>query len=119
MEADRTAPVCGVDLRVSARGLTLEIRGVLDSDSLPALSAQLARLQCSPCEEVVVDVRRVDVLDHAGCNAIASLAHYVPARGGRFVIRCKPGAIKGLLVSTGLGEHIEELAPRGLVGSAN
>ena len=40
--------------------------------------------------------------------AIAGLAHYVSARGGRLIISCGPGAIRGLLVSTGLGPHLED-----------
>ena len=100
--------LCQVELRTSDLGSALSIRGALDSRSLPALSAQLDQLQCTPCEHVLLDVASVSVLDHAGCNAIAGLAHYVTGRGGRLVIRCGPGAIRGLLVSTGLGPHLEE-----------
>jgi anti-anti-sigma factor len=110
IDTDALPRVCEVELRISDLGSALSIRGALDAGSLPALSAQLDQLQCTPCQEVLLDVAAVTVLDHTGCNAIAGLAHYVSARGGRLIIRCGPGAIRGLLCSSGLGAHLEEYA---------
>jgi anti-anti-sigma factor len=101
---------CEVSLRGTEHGLLLEVSGSLDASCMPALSAQLDQLQCSPCEEAILDVTNVSVVDHVGLNAIAGLAHYVAARGGRFVIRCSPGAIRGLLISTGLGPNLVDAA---------
>jgi anti-anti-sigma factor len=108
IQVEEPPTLCEVELATSDLGSALSIRGVLDADSLPALSAQLDQLQCTSCEHVLLDVASVSVLDHAGCNAIAGLAHYVSGRGGRLIIRCGPGAIRGLLVSTGLGAHLED-----------
>ena len=60
----------------------------------------------------ILDMTHVSVVDHVGLNAIAGLAHYVAARGGRFLIRCSPGAIRGLLISTGLGPNLEDASSR-------
>jgi len=102
------AALCEVTLTTTEGGLLLAIRGALDASSMPALAVQIDQLQCTPCEKAVLDLCKVDVADHVGLNAIAGLAHYVAARGGRLVIRCSPGAIRGLLISTGLGAHIED-----------
>jgi anti-sigma B factor antagonist len=104
---ERPFPVCQVELRSEDDVLTLEIRGTLDANSVPALAAQLEQLQCTPCDRAVLDVRRVGVIDHVGCNAIAQAAHYVRERGGRLVIRCLPGAIRGILASAGLAPFLE------------
>jgi len=106
------AALCKVTLRTSEHGLVLEVQGSLDGSCMPALSAQFDQLQCTPCEEAILDMTRVSVVDHVGLNAIAGLAHYVAARGGRFLIRCAPGAIRGLLISTGLGPHLEVASSR-------
>jgi anti-sigma B factor antagonist len=98
---------CGVVLHPSDGGGTLVVRGTLDGETLPALSAQIDQLLCTPCEEAVLDVRDLTVLDARGCRAVAGLAHAVAGLGGRLVIRTAPGAITGLLVSTGLGQYLE------------
>lgn len=105
--ADLEPARCEVVLFPGDRGGTLVVRGVLDGSTLPALSAQIDQLLCTPCEEAVLDLRRVSVLDARGCRAVAGLAHQVARAGGTLVIRTGPGAIAGLLVSTGLGRHLE------------
>lgn len=104
---ESASPVCEVALLTSSGGLTLEVKGTLDASTLPALSAQLDQLQCTPCDNTILDLQAVEVLDHVACNAIAGLSHYVAARGGDLVIRCVPGAIRGILVSVGLGDRLE------------
>ena len=94
---------CEVTLLETPRGLTLSVAGALDAHSVPALSAQFDQLQCTPCDEALLDLRDLSVVDGVGLNAVAGLAHDVAGRGGTLVIRCLPGAIRGLLVSTGLG----------------
>jgi anti-anti-sigma factor len=98
---------CEVALHPTERGGTLVVRGTLDGSTLPALSAQIDQLLCTPCGEAVLDVRRVSVLDARGCRALAGLAHQVTRLGGTLIIRSAPGAITGLLVSTGLGQYLD------------
>jgi anti-anti-sigma factor len=105
--ADLEPARCEVFLFPGDRGGTLVVRGALDGSTLPALSAQIDQLLCTPCEEAVLDLRRVSVLDARGCRAVAGLAHQVARVGGTLVIRTGPGAIAGLLVSTGLGRYLE------------
>ncbi|MGH8996780.1 MAG: STAS domain-containing protein [Acidimicrobiales bacterium] len=107
---ERPFPVCQVELRTEDDVLTLEIRGTLDASSVPALAAQFEQLQCTPYDQAVMDVRGVDVIDHVGCHAIAQVAHFVRERGGHLVIRCVPGAICGILASTGLSPFLEDPA---------
>lgn len=95
----------------TARGLTLTVRGALDARAMPALATQFDLLQCTPCEEAVLDLCDVTVVDCVGLNAVAGLSHYVAGRGGILRIRCRPGAIRGLLVSTGLGARLEDAEP--------
>jgi anti-sigma B factor antagonist len=104
----RPRPVCQVELRSEDDVLVLEIRGALDATSVPALAAQLEQLQWAPCERAVIDVRRVGVIDCVGCNAIAQAAHYVRERGGHLLIRCVPGAIRGILAAAGLSPFFED-----------
>jgi anti-anti-sigma factor len=85
---------------------------------MPALSAQFDQLQCSPCDEAVLDLRDVSVVDCVGLNALAGLSHYIDGRGGTLVIRCSPGAIRGMLVSTGLGSRLEDPGAARAVPSA-
>lgn len=101
-------PLCEVTLSHKDGVLVLSVRGCLVASSMPALSAQIDQLQCSPCEQTEIDIRAVEVIDHVGLNALAGLAHYISARGGRLVIGCCPGAIRGWLISTGLGRHLDD-----------
>ena len=110
MLEERPFPVCQVELRGDDDLLVLEIRGALDKTSVPAFSAQFEQLQCTPCDRAVIDVRKVGVIDCVGCNAIAYAAHYMRERGGHLAIRCAPGAIRGILASTGLSQFFEDPA---------
>lgn len=102
-------PRCEVTLLETDRGLTLRVRGSLDAQAMPALTAQFDQLQCTACDQAVLDLNDVLVVDCVGLNAVAGLCHYVSGRGGTLLIRCRPGAIRGLLVSIGLGSRLEEL----------
>lgn len=93
--------------RPTERGATLVLRGTLDRSTLPALSAQIDQLLCAPFEEAVLDLRRVSVVEARGCRAVAGLAHEVSRLGRTLIIRSAPGAISGLLVSSGLGRYLE------------
>ncbi len=63
---------------------TLRIRGRLRADTVHLLSEHVDRLGCKWCDEVVVDLRAVSMLDATGAKSLAGLAHYVLGRGGRF-----------------------------------
>lgn len=108
MLEERPFPVCQVEFRGDDDALVLEIRGTLDKTSVPALTAQLEQIQCAPCDHAVIDVRKLGVIDCVGTNAIACVAHYVRERGGHLVIRCTPGAIRGILASSGLAPFFED-----------
>ncbi|GEM_PF-4765873 len=101
-------PLCEVSMRKHGNGHVLEVRGELGALTLPAFETQIDQVLCAREPETVLDVRHVSVLDCAGCSAIAGLAHDLSRRGGTLVIRTAPGAIRGLLISTGLAECLAE-----------
>ena len=76
------APALQVELDVEGSTCRLTLRGELCGGSLATLAAQVDRLGCIPCEQVVVDMRQVTELDPAGARVILGLHYYVRGRGG-------------------------------------
>ena len=81
----------GSDLAVwtdqSANRCVLNLRGQLCADTVPVLDRHVDRLGCRWCDEVVVDLRGVVLMDVVGARLLVGLGHYVGGRGGRFEIR--------------------------------
>jgi anti-anti-sigma regulatory factor len=77
-----SAPVLQVELESSPTTCRLTLRGILCDSSIAALEAQVDQLGCTPCHEVVIDLRQVTRLDPVGANVIFGLYHYVVGRGG-------------------------------------
>jgi anti-anti-sigma factor len=109
--ADR--PLCEVRLQLFERDLVLRVLGSLVASTVPALSAQFDQLQCTPCDEVVLDLHELSAIDTVGCNAILGITQYMSHRHGTLQIRGASNAIRGLLVSTGLAEYLADDASSG------
>lgn len=62
----------------------LRLRGRLTSGTVSLLETHVDALGCSGCEEVVLDLSGVTLLDEVGASLIVGLGHYVAGRGGRF-----------------------------------
>ena len=104
-------PTLQVELDVQGPRCLLMVRGELCGGSLSALAAQVDRLGCLPCEQVVVDLRRVTRLDQAGAKVILGLYYYVLGRGGALRVTGMVGPVEDTLRAAGA-----ELVPRdGLV----
>ena len=85
----------------------LTLRGELCGGSLAALAAQVDQLGCMPCEQVVVDMRQVTLLDPAGARVILGLHYYVGGRGGVLRVIGTAGEVAETLRAAG-----PELLPR-------
>jgi anti-anti-sigma factor len=103
------APTLEVELDVQGPTCRLTLRGELCGGSLAALAAQVDRLGCLPCEQVVVDMRQVTRLDQAGAKVILGLYYYVLGRGGTLRATGMTGEALETLRATGA----ELLPPEG------
>ena len=81
----------------------LTLRGELCGGSLATLAAQVDRLGCIPCEQVVVDMRQVTELDPVGARVILGLHYYVRGRGGVLRVTGTAGEVAAILRAAGLG----------------
>jgi anti-anti-sigma factor len=104
----QAAPTLQVELEVHGPTCLLTLRGELCGGSLAALAAQVDQLGCLPCEQVIVDLRRVTRLDQAGAKIILGLYHYVLGRGGALRVIGMAGQVAETLRATGA-----ELLPEG------
>ena len=64
----------------------LILSGELCGSSIAALDAQVDQLGATPCDEVIVDISRLDSIDERGAGVLVGLRHYVEARGGTYAI---------------------------------
>lgn len=64
----------------------LRLRGRLDAGTVPELDRHVDRLGCRWCEEVVVDLSRLDTMDSVGARLLVGFGHYAAGRGGRFEV---------------------------------
>lgn len=71
----------------SANRCILKLRGRLCADTVAVLDRHVDRLGCRWCDEVVVDLVGLVLMDLVGARLLVGFGHYVAGRGGRFEIR--------------------------------
>jgi anti-anti-sigma factor len=81
---------------------TLRLSGRLCSDTVASFDAHVDRLGCRWCEEVVVDIRGLSVLDLVGARVLVGLSHYVAGRAGRFQIEGASRFMQSMLDTAGI-----------------
>jgi ABC-type transporter Mla MlaB component len=79
-------PSCSVALLNTEHGERLVVAGMLEAASLPAFSAQIDQLMCTPCGAVHLDLSGVTSIDEAGANAVTGLQSYIEGRGGTLLV---------------------------------
>jgi anti-anti-sigma regulatory factor len=65
----------------------LRMRGRLCQDTVAVFDRHVDRLGWSWCDEVVVDLSSVVLMDRVGARLVVGLGHYVAGRGGRFGVQ--------------------------------
>jgi anti-anti-sigma regulatory factor len=90
----------------------LRLRGRLCADTVALLNGHIDRLGCRSCDDVVLDISRLDVIDRVGARLIVGLTHYVAGRGGRLSVEGAAASAAGLIASAEL-----EMGARGAVGA--
>jgi anti-anti-sigma regulatory factor len=58
--------------------------GALRGSSIGVLEAQVDQLGRTPCEEVVLDLRHLEHLDHVGAKGLVGFTYYLKGRGVRY-----------------------------------
>jgi anti-anti-sigma factor len=96
-------PTLQVDLRTSGSKCRLTLRGDLRGATLMALEARVDQLGCVPCDELVVDLRRLSTVDGVGANVLLGLYHYIVARGGVLRVTGANARVTTTLESVGDG----------------
>ena len=93
-EGARSGPAAGGpagDLAIwtdqSANRCTLRLRGRLTADTVSLLDRHVDRLGCRWCDEVVIDLSGLELMDCVGARLIVGFSHYAAGRGGRFEVR--------------------------------
>lgn len=80
----------------------LRLHGRLCSDTVATLDAHVDGLWCRWCDEVVVDLEDLRVLDLVGARVVVGLSHYVAGRGGRFRIEGASPFMESMLERAGV-----------------
>jgi len=94
VERDRPPdPWLRVELEGDGPVCTLILAGALCGSSIAALEAQVDQLGCRRCEDVVVDVAGLVLLDDVGARVLVGLRHYVSGRGGHLVVTGAQGQV--------------------------
>jgi anti-sigma B factor antagonist len=90
-------------LSVERRGDVVVVRltGNLDTYSVPALRSRVAAVGRTEAP-LVLDVRRVDLLDSAGLGALIALRNRAVAAGYRLGLVSEDGQLRDVLVIAGL-----------------
>jgi ABC-type transporter Mla MlaB component len=97
VEGANGEPALEVELKFSAATCALVLRGHLCGTTLIRLEAQVDRLGCVACDEVVVDLGLLTGIDPVGANVLLGLYYYVVARGGVFRVTGACADVRTLL----------------------
>lgn len=81
----------------SANRCILHLRGRLCAQTVSVLDRHVDRLGCRWCDEVVVDLAGLILMDLVGAGLLVGFGHYVAGRGGRFEIRGAGEEISALI----------------------
>jgi anti-anti-sigma factor len=114
IESAQLAPVLHIQLKATGTACRLVLRGDLCDTTLATLEAQVDRLGCMPCQDVIVDLRWLNNLDTVGANVLLGMSHYVAARGGSFRVTEAQREVAAILRSVAA----ELIPPSGEPGSA-
>jgi anti-anti-sigma regulatory factor len=95
--SERTAGGLSVWIDQGDNRCLILLRGRLCSDTVGVLESHVDLGVCQWCDEVAVDLSRLDRLDGVGAQVLAGLGHYVTARGGSFTVQGAVGAVERLL----------------------
>lgn len=99
----QVAPMLSVALEVDGSQAVLRLRGALLATSVAALAAQIDQLGCTPCGNLVVDLKELADIDAIGVSALSGLRHYVRGRGGRIELFGAQPQVEHALGATALG----------------
>ena len=94
-----------IEVRPSAGSLTLALMGELDLSSAPTLRACLEQLDPG-VEEIVVDLTDVSFMDSTGLALLVSTEHTLTTRGGRLTVRRPSGAVRRVLMVSGVDQLV-------------
>jgi anti-anti-sigma factor len=90
-----------VELAVLGASCRLTLQGELGGTSLAALVAQVDQLGGLPCEQVVIDMGDVTVIDDVGAKVVLGLYYYVLGRGGSLQVTGMTGKVAETLRAVG------------------
>ena len=93
-----------VDERRLDGTLTLQVRGEVDSATAAGLREALRRVPAG--QVVVVDLRRVPLMDSAGLGALVGGIRELRLKGGTAVLCTSRGGVSRLLSLTGLDRFV-------------
>jgi anti-anti-sigma factor len=94
-------PTLLVELAVLGASCRLTLQGELGGTSLAALVAQVDQLGGLPCEQVVIDMGDVTVIDDVGAKVVLGLYYYVLGRGGSLQVTGMTGKVAETLRAVG------------------
>lgn len=77
----------------------LRLRGRLCSDTVRLLDRHVDLLGCQSCDEVVLDLSGVDVMDQVGARVVVGLGHYMAGREGRFQVSGATPAVRSMIAA--------------------
>ena len=75
----------------------LRLSGRLAAENVQELDRHVDRLGCRWCDDVAVDLGRLDQIDAVGARLIVGFGHYVAGRGGRFTVKGASAEVAGML----------------------
>lgn len=109
-----------IDTRRAEGVIVARLEGELDLSSAPLLERELGEACSRPHRLVLLDLRRLEFIDSSGVRAIVAAHDRASATGSRLAALCAPdGAVRKILVLTGLEERLSEQLPSGdLLASA-
>lgn len=90
-------PALAVSTGQGTNRCVLRLSGRLGSDTVRLLDRHVDLLGSRSCEEVVVDLAGLELMDQVGARVIVGLGHYVAARGGRFEVTGAAGPVATML----------------------
>jgi anti-anti-sigma regulatory factor len=79
----------------------LDLRGELCAETIGVLERHVDMLGCCGCEELTIDLTRLDRIDVTGARVLLGLEHYLRGRGGRLTVTGAADEARALLEAEG------------------
>jgi anti-sigma B factor antagonist len=95
-----------VDVRHDQRAPVITVSGELDLASSPELEAELARVECTAPELVVVDLSGLEFMDSTGLAVVVNAHRRAKRDGRRFAIVRGAEPVQRLMSLTGVDRTI-------------